>query len=92
MIKPDPFLEPDWDEENVDHIARHGLRPEQVEELYYGEGPYLTLVIKNKVKGGRGEQEDEQTATQIAKPPQERSDCMGYFSIRRETRRGSRSS
>jgi len=53
MIKPDPFLEPDWDEENVDHIARHGLRPEQVEEVYYGEGPFPTLVVKNKVKRGR---------------------------------------
>ena len=50
MIKPDASIEPDWDEDNIDHIGRHGLRPEQVEEVYYGEGPYPTLVLKSKVK------------------------------------------
>ena len=40
----------------MDHIASHGLRPEHVEELYYGEGPYPTLVIKNKAKAGRGKE------------------------------------
>jgi hypothetical protein len=53
MIKPDSSLVPDWDEDNIDHIDRHGLRPEQVEEVYYGEGPYPTLVVKNKVKRGQ---------------------------------------
>jgi len=48
MINPDPHLDPDWDEENSDHIARHGIRPEQVEEVYYGEGPYPTLALKNR--------------------------------------------
>jgi len=53
VIKLDPSLEPDWDDDNIKHIARHGLRPEQVEEVYYGEGPYTTLALKNKKKEGR---------------------------------------
>lgn len=53
MISPNPSLEPDWDEDNINHIAKHGLRPEQVEEVYYGEGPYPTLTLKNKRKRGR---------------------------------------
>jgi len=53
VIKPDPSLEPDWDEDNVNHVAEHGLRPEQVEEVYYGDGPYPTLALKNKKKRGR---------------------------------------
>ena len=52
MVNPDSSLEPDWDEDNIDHIARHGLRPEQIEEVYYGEGPYPTLAVKNKMKKG----------------------------------------
>ena len=43
----------EWDEENIAHIGDHGIRPEQVEELYYGEGPFPTLVLKNKRKKGR---------------------------------------
>jgi hypothetical protein len=53
MIKPDSSLEPEWDEDNINHVAKHGLRPEQVEELYYNEGPYSTLAIKNKKGEGR---------------------------------------
>jgi hypothetical protein len=53
MIKPDKNLVPDWDEYNIKHIARHGLSTEQVEELYYGEGPFPTLAIRNKLKGKR---------------------------------------
>jgi hypothetical protein len=53
MLRPDPSLEPDWDEDNIGHIARNGLRPEQVEEVYYGEGPFPTLALKNKTKQGR---------------------------------------
>ena len=53
MIKLDPSLEPDWDEDNIDHIAQHGLRPEQVDEVYYGEGPYPTTAVKTKKKKGR---------------------------------------
>jgi|GEM_PF-196334 len=53
VIKLDPSLEPDWDEDNVNHIAEHGLRPEQVEEVYYGEGPFPTLALKIKKRRGR---------------------------------------
>ncbi len=53
MLNPDPSLEPDWDEDNIDHISRHGLRPEQIEEVYYGEGPYPTLAVKKKMNKGR---------------------------------------
>jgi len=47
MMKPDSELEPDWDEDNISHIAAHGIRPYQVEEIYYGEGIYPTLAMKN---------------------------------------------
>jgi len=53
MMEPDSSLEPEWDEDNIGHIAQHGLRPEQVEEVYYGEGPYPTLFIKSKMRRGR---------------------------------------
>jgi len=53
MIKPDRDLLPDWDEYNINHIAEHGLRPEQVEEVYYGEGPLPTLAVRQKKKRGR---------------------------------------
>ena len=54
VIKPNSFLEPDWDEGNVNHIAEHGLRPEQVEEVYYNEGPLPTLALKTKKRRVRG--------------------------------------
>ena len=48
MIKTDPCLKPDWDEDNINHTAVHGIRPEQVEEVYYSEGPFPALAIKKK--------------------------------------------
>jgi hypothetical protein len=53
MNEPDPDLIPDWDQDNISHIGDHGIRPEQVEELYYGEGPFQTLALKNKKRKGR---------------------------------------
>jgi hypothetical protein len=53
VIKPNSSLEPDWDEDNINHIAEHGLRPEQIEEVYYGEGPFPTLALKTKKRTGR---------------------------------------
>jgi len=50
MIKPDENLVPDWDEDNISHIAKHGLTPEQVEEVYYSEGPFPILAVKEKKK------------------------------------------
>jgi len=53
MLKPDKNLMPDWDEDNINHITIHGLRPEQVEEVYYSEGPFPALAVKQKKKGGK---------------------------------------
>ena len=52
MIKSDLSLEPAWDEDNINHIAVHGIHPEQVEEVYYNEGPFPTLAIRNKKQRG----------------------------------------
>lgn len=41
---------PDWDEVNIEHIARHGVTPEQVEEVYYGEGPLPTLGVSRSAR------------------------------------------
>ncbi|MDY6989241.1 MAG: hypothetical protein SWQ30_14420 [Thermodesulfobacteriota bacterium] len=49
----DQSLQPDWDEDNIAHIADHALRPFQVEEVYYSEGPFPTLAVKNKRKRGK---------------------------------------
>lgn len=43
MKLPDSRLIPDWDAFNIAHIARHGVTPEQVEEVFYGEGPLPTV-------------------------------------------------
>ena len=53
MVKVDINLTPDWDEDNINHIAKHGLSPAQVEEVYYSEGPFPTLATKNKKKRGK---------------------------------------
>ena len=53
MKQPDPNLFPDWDEYNVLHIARHNISPEQVEELYYSEGVFPTIVGRNKCPRGK---------------------------------------
>ena len=46
VIKPDSSLEPDWDEDNVNHIAEHGLRPEQIEEVIMVKGHFLLSLLK----------------------------------------------
>ena len=38
MINPGQSLGRDWDEDNINHIAVCGIRPEQMEEIYYSEG------------------------------------------------------
>jgi len=53
MIRLDPSLKPDWDEDNINHIAVHGIHPDQVEEVYYSEGPFPTFATKNKKKRGK---------------------------------------
>ena len=48
MKRPDPSLEPDWDEDNIEHITTHGLWPDQIEELYYAEGPFPTIALEQE--------------------------------------------
>jgi hypothetical protein len=50
MAFPDEELEPEWDIHNISHIAAHGLVPEQVEEVYYGEGPFPTFAVQKTRK------------------------------------------
>jgi len=50
MRAPDPLLIPDWDEFNIAHIARHGVSPEQVVEVYYGDGPLPTLAVRTRAR------------------------------------------
>jgi len=46
-----PMSIPDrWATLGKGHIVGHGLTPDQVEEVYYSEGPFPTLVIKHKKK------------------------------------------
>lgn len=58
MKVPDSRLIPDWDEFNLAHIARHGISPEQVEEVYYGEGPLPTLGVRVSARWPSGSSED----------------------------------
>jgi len=37
----------------VNLFLREPLRPEQVEEVYYSEGPFPTLAVKQKKKRGK---------------------------------------
>lgn len=30
-----------WDEDTIDHIARHGITPEEVEEIAFEGSPYI---------------------------------------------------
>ena len=53
MKLPDFKLRPDWDEDNALHIARHNISPEQVEEVYYSEGPYATVAVRRKRPRGK---------------------------------------
>ena len=43
-------LEAEWDEDNVDHISRHGVEPEEVEEIVY-EDCHPSRIVR--VRGGR---------------------------------------
>ena len=53
MKLPDLNLLPDWDEDNILHIARHNITPEQVEEVYYSEGILATVAVKKQRTAGR---------------------------------------
>lgn len=45
-------LEAEWDEDNIDHIARHGVEPEEVEEIVY-EDCYPSLIVRGRRRGLR---------------------------------------
>jgi uncharacterized DUF497 family protein len=36
-----------WDEETINHIARHGVTPEEVEEIFFNEGD-TPVIFKGK--------------------------------------------
>jgi uncharacterized DUF497 family protein len=38
-------LEPEWDDDNVEHIARHAVEPDEVEEIVY-EDCYPAWVVR----------------------------------------------
>jgi hypothetical protein len=45
-------LEPEWDEDNVEHIARHDVEPEEVEEIVY-EDCHPSWVVRGRRRGVR---------------------------------------
>lgn len=50
-------LEAEWDEDNIEHIARHGVSPEEVEEVVYEDcllpGLCVADVVGSKRLDGR---------------------------------------
>lgn len=40
-------LDAEWDDKNVEHIARHGVEPEEVEEIIY-EDCYRSLIVRGR--------------------------------------------
>lgn len=45
-------LDAEWDDDNVEHIARHGVEPEEVEEIVY-EDCYPSWVVRGRRRGVR---------------------------------------
>jgi uncharacterized DUF497 family protein len=45
-------LEAEWDDDNIRHISRHGVEPEEVEEIVY-EDCYRALVVRARRRGTR---------------------------------------
>ena len=44
----------DWDESNINHIALHGVTPEEAEQVLQND-PFILLITKSMVKiaGGK---------------------------------------
>jgi hypothetical protein len=42
----------EWDEDNIEHVARHGVEPEEVEEIVY-EDCHLSWVVRGRRRGIR---------------------------------------
>lgn len=45
-------LEPEWDDNNSEHIARHGVEPEEVEEIVY-EDCHASWIVHARRRGIR---------------------------------------
>lgn len=45
-------LEAEWDDDNVEHIARHGVEPEEVEEIVY-EDCHPSWIVRGRRRGIR---------------------------------------
>jgi uncharacterized protein len=45
-------LEPEWDDDNIEHIARHGIEPEEVEEIVY-EDCHPSWIVRVRRRGMR---------------------------------------
>ena len=45
-------LEPEWDDDNIEHIARHGVEPEEVEEIVY-EDCHPSWIVRARRRGIR---------------------------------------
>ncbi|MGH7963673.1 MAG: hypothetical protein ACRERD_17910, partial [Candidatus Binatia bacterium] len=45
-------LEAEWDDDNIEHIARHGVEPEEVEEVVY-EDCHPSWIVRGRRRGVR---------------------------------------
>jgi uncharacterized protein len=45
-------LEPEWDDNNIEHIARHGVEPEEIEEIVY-EDCHPSWIVRARRRGIR---------------------------------------
>lgn len=45
-------LDAEWDDDNVEHIARHGVEPEEVEEIVY-EDCHPSWIVRSSRRGVR---------------------------------------
>ena len=45
-------LEPEWDDNNSEHIVRHGVEPEEVEEIVY-EDCHASWIVRARRRGIR---------------------------------------
>lgn len=43
-------LEPEWDDNNIEHIGRHGVEPEEVEEIVY-EDCHPSWIVRVRRRG-----------------------------------------
>jgi len=40
----------EWDEYNIEHIARHRVTPEEVEEVAFDDEPYIRKIKKSAIR------------------------------------------